>query len=87
MLRVSQVVGRHDLHAVLVEYVLNVGVELADRQCALRGGLWSGIRYQLLFDKEIRQRRLNYVGWRLGQDAMRAARRLEQHGVDLPPRR
>jgi hypothetical protein len=41
--RVAEVVGRHDLHAELVENVLDIGVQQAEEEGAWPGLRWNGL--------------------------------------------
>lgn len=83
---VFEVVGRHDLHAVFVECVLDGGVEIAGDAGAGGGPVGADVDDQFVGDVEIRQRGLNDVGFRLRADFGDGFRRFEQHGVYLPPR-
>ncbi len=76
---------RHDLHAVLVEHVLKIGVEHAQQHRARARLARDGLRDQSVFGIEIRQRGLEHLRRRVFENARRAFCRFQQHRLDLTP--
>ena len=81
--RVRFVRRRHDRDAILVENIQDVPVQ---RRIHLRHAVgFIAADIDLVGHREITQCRLQHERSRFGNDARRAPRRLQQHGLHLPP--
>ena len=69
---------------MLVECVLDVGVQLGEDENALSRFL--GLEVEGVFDVEIGERALQDEGWRLPPNPLSPFRRLAKHRVNLSPR-
>ncbi|MNL07263.1 hypothetical protein D3C87_1279350 [compost metagenome] len=76
---------RHDLHAVLVEHVLNIGVKHAQQHRARTWLARDRLGDQPVFGVEIRQSGLEHLRRRVLKNSRCALRGFQQHRFDLAP--